>query len=63
MTIPLRQTLKKRSKKMDNVYYKGELIPAEKWDYTTSKPKENVSKKEPKKADVALPPEVALTQE
>jgi hypothetical protein len=48
---------------MDNIYYKGDLIPAENWDYTLSKPKTKSSKKESKKAEVELPPEVPVTQE
>ena len=48
---------------MNTVYYKGELIPAEDWDYALSKPKTTSSKKEPKKVKVELPPEVTPTEE
>ena len=48
---------------MNTVYYQGNLIPAEDWDYALSKPKTNVSKKESKKAEVALPQEVAIPEE
>ena len=48
---------------MNTVYYQGDLIPAEDWDYTLSKPKTKVSKKESKKAEVALPQEVAIPEE
>ena len=48
---------------MNTVYYNGELIPAEDWDYTLSKPKTKSSKKESKKAEVALPQEVAIPEE
>lgn len=48
---------------MSNIYYKGDLIPAEDWDYALSKPKTNVSKKEPKKAKVELPQEVTAPEE
>ncbi len=48
---------------MNNVYYKGDLIPSENWDYALSKPKTKVSKKESKKADVELPQEVTATEE
>ncbi|CAB4155647.1 hypothetical protein UFOVP660_17 [uncultured Caudovirales phage] len=37
---------------MDNVYYKGELIPAKDWDYETSKPKQVSAKKEAAKSVV-----------
>jgi hypothetical protein len=39
-----------------NVYYEGKLIPVKDWDYETKRPK--VKKKEPKKAEVELLPEV-----
>ena len=48
---------------MNTVYYQGNLIPAEDWDYALSKPKTNISKKESKKAKVELPPEVTPTEE
>ena len=48
---------------MNTVYYKGDLIPAEDWDYALSKPKIILSKKESKKAKVELPPEVTPTEE
>lgn len=48
---------------MNTVYYNGELIPAEDWDYSSSKPKTKSSKKESKKADVELPQEVAFPEE
>jgi hypothetical protein len=48
---------------MSTVYYQGDLIPAEDWDYALSKPKTNVSKKESKKAKVELPQEVTPTEE
>ena len=50
---------------MDRVYYNGELIPAEDWDYTLSKPNEdyNLGKKEPKKVAVSPAPEVSTPQE
>lgn len=48
---------------MNTVYYNGELIPAEDWDYTLSKPKTTSSKKESKKAKVELPPEVTTPEE
>jgi len=48
---------------MNNVYYQGNLIPAEDWDYALSKPKTNVSKKESKKAKVELPQEVTVPEE
>ena len=48
---------------MNTVYYKGELIPAEDWDYALSKPKTTSSKKEPKKVKVELPPEVTSPEE
>ena len=48
---------------MNTVYYKGDLIPAEDWDYVLSKPKTNVSKKESKKAKVELPQEVTFPEE
>ena len=48
---------------MNTVYYNGELIAAEDWDYALSKPKTKSSKKESKKAEVELPPEVPVTQE
>lgn len=48
---------------MNNIYYQGELIPAEDWDYSLSKPKSTSSKKEPKKAKVELPPEVTDPEE
>ena len=48
---------------MNTVYYNGELIPAEDWDYSSSKPKTKSSKKESKKAEVELPQEVTLPEE
>jgi hypothetical protein len=39
-----------------NVYYEGKLIPVKDWDYETKRPK--VKKKESKKAEVELLPEV-----
>ena len=48
---------------MSNIYYNGELIAAEDWDYALSKPKTTLSKKESKKAKVELPPEVTPTEE
>ena len=48
---------------MNTVYYKGDLIPAEDWDYALSKPKTKSSKKESKKVVVELPPEVTPTEE
>lgn len=48
---------------MNTVYYQGNLIPAEDWDYALSKPKTNVSKKESKKAKVELPQEVTSPEE
>jgi hypothetical protein len=48
---------------MNTVYYKGDLIPAEDWDYALSKPKTTSSKKESKKAKVELPPEVTTPEE
>ena len=39
-----------------NVYYEGKLIPVKDWDYETKRPK--VKKKEPKKVEVELLPEV-----
>ncbi len=48
---------------MNTVYYQGNLIPAEDWDYALSKPKTKSSKKESKKAEVELPQEVTLPEE
>ncbi len=48
---------------MNTVYYKGNLIPAEDWDYALSKPKIKSSKKESKKAEVELPQEVTAPEE
>ena len=62
MTTLLKQTLMRRMT-MSNIYYKGDLIPAEDWDYALSKPKTNASKKEPKKAKVELPQEVTIPEE
>ena len=48
---------------MNTVYYNGELIPAEDWDYSLSKPKTKSSKKESKKTEVELPQEVTVPEE
>ena len=43
---------------MDNVYYKGELIPAKDWDYETKKPK--VKEPKSKKTEVVAEPVVEV---
>ena len=60
-TTLLRLTLKE--KKMKTVYHKGELIPADEWDFEKHcrKPKK-ISKKAPK-VEAETQPEVAIDQE
>lgn len=48
---------------MNTIYYKGDLIPAEDWDYSLSKPKNKSGKKESKKTEAQPLPEVSTPQE
>lgn len=62
MTTLLRLTLKE--KRMKTVYHKGELIPADEWDFENHcrKPKK-VSKKAPSKVEAETQPEVDFHQD
>lgn len=46
---------------MDNVYYNGELIPAEDWDYVTKRPKAKATPKPKKETPKPVEVEVDLS--
>jgi len=46
---------------MSNVYYNGELIPAEDWDYVTKKPKAKSTPKPKKETPKPVEVEVDLS--